>query len=109
LTENRVLKGKAWLVILVGFNRLDQVAVNPAQRIDLLRVLDGGQLKTAKRRVISVRRSWCDPPAILLALDRRRRLRSVSRFSAEAGINVENSNVADCQRSNPEALPRRPR
>jgi hypothetical protein len=34
LTKNRVLKGEARLVVLVGFKRFDQAAVNTAQRVD---------------------------------------------------------------------------
>jgi hypothetical protein len=45
LAENGVLKGKAGLVVLIGFNRLDQAAVNTAQRVGLLRSLDGWQLE----------------------------------------------------------------
>src|SRR4051794_944097 len=44
LTENCMLKRKARLVVLIGLKRLDQTAVNTAQRIGLLRAPHGGKI-----------------------------------------------------------------
>jgi len=50
-----VLKGNTQLLVLPGFNRLDQAAVNTAQCVDLFRVSDGGQ---SARSVDKPSKTW---------------------------------------------------